>query len=88
LIDALESVGVCQERISALKQRLADLHGMEVAPTPLISGDDLRAKGLKPGPIFKQILETVYDAQLEDRVKTRQEAIGLAMELSKRPASG
>jgi hypothetical protein len=38
----------------------------------------LVAAGWKPGPAFKQLLEDVYDAQLEDRVRTPAEAMELA----------
>ncbi|MFW5683109.1 MAG: hypothetical protein ACOC1G_08905, partial [Phycisphaeraceae bacterium] len=46
-----------------------------VAPDPLITGEDLIALGHRPGPAFKQILESVYDAQLEGTLTTRDEAI-------------
>ena len=51
----------------------------KVAPTPLITGDDLEAAGLKPGPLFKRVLESVYDAQLEGRVNSREEALAMAL---------
>ncbi len=34
-------------------------------PKPLVSGDRLIAKGLKPGPAFRQILDRCYQAQLD-----------------------
>ena len=46
--------------------RLDALHGLVVAPEPLVTGDDLKAVGMLPGPAFKRILDEVYDAQLED----------------------
>lgn len=52
-----------------------------IAPLPLLTGDDLIALGLKPGPRFRQILDRVYNAQLEDRVRTRGEAMELARRL-------
>jgi tRNA nucleotidyltransferase/poly(A) polymerase len=53
-----------------------------VAPTPLLTGDDLVAEGLEPGPMFKRVLEHVYDAQLAGSVTTRQEATELAKALA------
>lgn len=47
-----------------------------VAPPPWITGDDLIAMGLKPGPTFKQLLDDVYDAQLENSITSRHEAMG------------
>ena len=41
----------------------------------------LTVAGLKPGPVFKRVLDAVYDAQLEDRVKTKDEALALALKL-------
>jgi len=53
-----------------------------IAPAPLVTGDDLAGAGLVPGPAFKGILDAVYDAQLEGRVRTRDEALELARALS------
>ncbi|MCE7973341.1 MAG: CCA tRNA nucleotidyltransferase [Leptolyngbya sp. PLA1] len=49
-----------------------------LAPVPLLGGDDLVAAGWKPGPRFKEVLDRVYDAQLEEKVRTRAEALELA----------
>ena len=43
--------------------------GIGLTPPPLVSGEDLIAMGLTPGPRFKAILDQVYDAQLEGMVK-------------------
>lgn len=34
-------------------------------PKPLVTGDDLIALGMKPGPIFREILDQMLDQQLE-----------------------
>jgi poly(A) polymerase len=81
LLGALARVGFHEERVAAVERRLAELEKTDFAPPPLITGDDLTAAGLTPGPAFKRILERVYDAQLEDRVGTRDEAMGMAMGL-------
>jgi poly(A) polymerase len=47
----------------------------EIKPPPLIGGRDLLALGLKPGPLFGELLNEVYDLQLEEKVFTREEAI-------------
>ncbi len=70
------------ERIATLLRELETLEKTEFAPPPLITGDDLTAAGLQPGPLFKRVLHQVYDAQLEDRVKTKQEAMEMAMKLA------
>lgn len=52
-----------------------------LSPTRFVTGDDLEALGQEPGPKFKDILEQVYDAQLEDRITTRLEALELVRNL-------
>lgn len=46
-----------------------------VAPDPLVTGQDLIAMGLEPGPDFRRLLDGVYDAQLEHRVRDREQAL-------------
>ena len=38
-----------------------------------LTGDDLKAMGLKPGPLFGQLLEALRDARLNGKVSTREE---------------
>ena len=64
------------------ERRLIELEQTDYAPPPLITGDDLTAAGLKPGPVFKRVLDEVYDAQLEDRVGTKEQALGMALRLA------
>ena len=40
---------------------------------PLLTGADLKALGLKPGPIYKRILDRLLDARLNGKVKTEAE---------------
>lgn len=53
----------------------------EIRPAPLITGNDLIASGLKPGPAFKDILAAVEDAQLEGLIRSREEAMNLVHQL-------
>lgn len=62
--------------------------GIGLAPDPLITGDELRAQGLRPGPRFKDILAGVYDAQLEGAVRDADEALELASQLAQHPPNG
>jgi poly(A) polymerase len=52
----------------------------EIKPAPLLRGEDLIAQGYTPGPVFKSILQSVEDAQLEGRVHNRDEALRLVEE--------
>ena len=44
-------------------------------PPPLVTGKDLIALGMKPGPEFGEILENIADLQLEGKITSREEAI-------------
>jgi poly(A) polymerase len=59
---------------------LAETPAEQIKPAPLLRGDDLIAEGYKPGPVFKQILQTVEDAQLEGRIQSREQALQLVAE--------
>lgn len=52
-----------------------------LAPEPWVSGHDLIALGLSPGPAFKGILDRVYDSQLDGTLGDRQAALELARRL-------
>ncbi len=43
--------------------------------SPLLTGDDLRAHGLAPGPRFRQILDEARAAQLKGEISTRDQAL-------------
>lgn len=61
-----------------VRRRVAELAESGLAPDPLIAGDDLIEAGFQPGPVFKHVLDGVYDAQLEGSIATREEALALA----------
>jgi tRNA nucleotidyltransferase (CCA-adding enzyme) len=44
---------------------------------PEITGDDLKALGLEPGPLFGQLLGALRDARLNGEVSTRQQEMAL-----------
>jgi poly(A) polymerase len=50
----------------------------------LVNGYDLIALGLKPGPLFKTILQDLLDMQLEGRIENKDEALLRAKELAAR----
>lgn len=78
--DALASSGdlsdydYCQEMFQKLSRE-------EVKPEPLITGHDLIAMGLKPGPLFKEILTKIEDEQLDGNLTTKETAIERVKEL-------
>jgi poly(A) polymerase len=52
----------------------------QIRPAPLITGADLIAAGYKPGPMFKELLTAVEDAQLDGKISTKEEAMELVRE--------
>lgn len=69
------------QEIATRVHELAQTHG-GLAPLPLLDGDHLQRLGLKPGPSFKHILDQVYDAQLEGRVRDLAGASDLALRVA------
>jgi poly(A) polymerase len=47
----------------------------DVRPKLLVSGNDLIAAGYRPGPVFKAMLESAEDAQLEGSIRTTEEGL-------------
>jgi len=48
----------------------------------LLNGSDLKAMGLTPGPMFRRILDAVFDARLNGRVRSREDELALARRLA------
>lgn len=61
-------------------ERLA-ADGVGVSPEPILTGDHLVAWGMKPGKAFKDLLDRVYDAQLEGRVRDLEQARELVAQM-------
>ena len=58
-----------------LLEKLTEIPPETIRPKPLITGDDLIAAGYVPGPKFREIIDAVEDAQLEDRLDSREAAL-------------
>jgi poly(A) polymerase len=54
-------------------------------PAPLLTGSDLVAIGMSPGPAFKSLLDDAYNAQLDGQISTREDSIKWAQSRSARP---
>jgi poly(A) polymerase len=62
------------------KDKYNSLPAEQIRPAPLITGADLIAAGYQPGPMFKELLTAVEDAQLEGSINTKEEALDLVRE--------
>ncbi|MGA2416880.1 MAG: CCA tRNA nucleotidyltransferase [Candidatus Sulfotelmatobacter sp.] len=58
-----------------IREKLAEIPPEKIRPLALVTGDDLIAAGYVPGPKFREILESVEDAQLEGRLRSRDTAL-------------
>ncbi len=58
--------------------RAAKIPKDKIAPPPFVTGSDLLKMGLAEGPRLGKILRTLYDAQLNEQIATRREALGEA----------
>lgn len=58
-----------------VQARRAALPPDQIRPPLLLNGADLIAAGYTPGPLFKQILGAVEDAQLEGNLQSKEEAL-------------
>lgn len=63
------------------KQRYEAAPADEIRPVLWLTGHDLVAEGLKPGPRFRELLHEIEDAQLEGRITSKEEALALLHQL-------
>uniref|UniRef100_A0A7C3ZDC9 HD domain-containing protein n=1 Tax=Desulfobacca acetoxidans TaxID=60893 RepID=A0A7C3ZDC9_9BACT len=74
------------QRLAALAEAAWKFYQERLAPARpprLLSGDDLVALGLTPGPEFRRLLTAVEEAQWEGEIATREEALALVRRLHK-----
>lgn len=57
------------------RELLAAMPPEQLRPERLLSGEDLIARGYRPGPRFREILSALEDEQLEGRLRSRDEAL-------------
>jgi len=68
--------------VAQLDDRGAALSPADYAPPPLVTGDDLIAMRLTPGPRYRRILDQLYRAQLNGALTSRDEALARARQLA------
>lgn len=80
--DALAS-GRSVDHVDYCAFLLKDWTQDDLNPAPLLTGHDLTRHGLEPGPLFKELLEAVREAQLDGAIKTTAQALALVDRLLK-----
>ena len=73
-VDCLSSHGSL-ENYEFLKEKEASFAAAPLIPPPLVTGDDLKERNLRPGPRFREILTEIQTQQLEGTLATRQQAL-------------
>ena len=82
LIDAIErDAAGSGDDVAWCRSLLETVGSEELDPPPLVTGEDLIAVGLRPGPLFKTLLGSVRDAQLDGDVRDRDEALAWVHEI-------
>lgn len=62
-----------------IREKMEEYGREEIKPPPLLSGRDLIDLGYSPGPVFSEILGQVEELQLENRLSSKEEAMGFVL---------
>jgi poly(A) polymerase len=62
-------------RLEALEARLRSIPPEAVQPPPLVTGEDLLARGVPPGPVYREVLDVLYARQLNEELTAREAAL-------------
>ena len=63
------------ENYAFLKTKQSEFAAIPPKPPPLITGHDLIALGMEPGPALGAMLREVEEQQLEDKLRSREDAL-------------
>jgi poly(A) polymerase len=77
-LDCLGSHGLL-DTYEFCRTKLMEISQGALHPPRLLSGRDLVGMGFQPGPLFKEILRAVEDAQLDGHISTSDEAREMVM---------
>ncbi|WP_437192959.1 CCA tRNA nucleotidyltransferase [Planctomicrobium sp. SH527] len=75
--------GRSDEPYAWIEARLQEIPVEELDPPPLLTGDDLIRHGFKAGPRFKDLLDSVRDAQLNGQLHSTDDAIAWLLSAQK-----
>ena len=73
--------GLPDEAHKLLIERADAVAPAEIAPDPLVTGDDLLAMNIPQGPTLGKILNALYRAQLDEEITDRRQALERARQL-------
>ena len=72
---------ICISAIDRWQEIENDLATNPLPPLPIITGADLQALGIPPGPQYKTVLDAAEEAVLSRRIRTKDEALALVRTL-------
>ncbi|MFA5863784.1 MAG: CCA tRNA nucleotidyltransferase [Phycisphaerae bacterium] len=71
-----------QQNLDHLLSQAGKISPASLEHPPLLGGQDLTTQlALTPGPAYQRILDEVYDAQLNELIQTKEEALAMAKKL-------
>ena len=73
--------GLSTDALRVWQREKARVSPDEVAPPRLVTGDDLAALGLQPGPLYARLLTELYRRQLNGQLTDREQALAAARTL-------
>lgn len=77
----LKAFGRSPTAFKEIRRRAAAISPKDVAPPPLVTGNDLAALGVIQGPIYKKVLDRVYYAQLNGDIHDQPSALQMVRKL-------
>ncbi|HZU39069.1 MAG TPA: CCA tRNA nucleotidyltransferase [Gemmataceae bacterium] len=72
-----EASGRSTDHVTYCEQLLREWSEVDLNPPPLLTGHDLARMGLEPGPLFKELLDAVREAQLDGTITGPKQAMEL-----------
>jgi poly(A) polymerase len=79
------SIVQCEDRVLFvhIRRSITQLEKTGISPERLVNGNDLIDAGVPPSATLGDVLEAVYDAQLEGAIGNKDDALGLALAIFK-----
>jgi poly(A) polymerase len=68
------------DHVEFCEQLLREWTAEDLTPRPVLTGEDLIRLSLKPGPLFKELLDAVHEAQLDRTITTTKQALEMVRE--------
>ncbi|HDK27988.1 MAG TPA: hypothetical protein ENG48_12985, partial [Candidatus Atribacteria bacterium] len=74
-------IAIMESRSSIVKERIVDFIKNYKKERLCISGKDLKKMGIKPGPVYSNILSVLLSAKLDGEVNNKEEEIKFVLNL-------